>query len=191
MQFHNARLFILALLKKALPPTLYYHDVHHTIDVLNAVILIAETENISKSDLLLLKTAALFHDCGFINVYNNHEEEGCRIAREYLPQYNYDKIQIEAICAMIMATKMPQRPHTLLEKILCDADLDYLGRSDFEIIAHKLYKEWLAKDFIQNKTEWNNIQIRFLSSHHYWTNTAIKNRELLKKQHLKALKEMR
>ena len=29
------------------------------------------------------------------------------------------------------ATKIPQTPLTKLEEIICDADLDYLGREDF------------------------------------------------------------
>ena len=90
MQFRKAEKFIIAFLKQHLPSILSYHDFNHTIDVLEAAVRIAIAENISKSDLLLLKTAALFHDSGFIYVYDNHEAEGCRLARTYLPNLSSD-----------------------------------------------------------------------------------------------------
>ena len=140
--------------------------------------------------MVILKTAALFHDCGFVNVYHEHEEEGCRIALERLPAFDYTAEQVEKICELIMATKMPQQPKTTLEKILCDADLSYLGRDDYESTAQKLFEEWNQRGKISSVNEWNKVQIKFLESHHYWTSAGIAKGENKKKEHLKKLREM-
>src|SRR6185295_1199845 len=99
MQFHKAEQFITKLLQSELPDSLFYHSYEHTIEVLNAVEEIANEEHVTAEEILLLKTAALFHDSGFVKVYHGHEEEGCRIAREQLPSYDYTDDQIEKICS--------------------------------------------------------------------------------------------
>lgn len=189
MQFQKAEKYITGLLKSQLPDSLFYHNYDHTIEVLNAAIEIAREEQINGEDLILLKTAALFHDSGFVNVYQGHEEEGCNIAREQLPLFEYTHEQIEKICSLIMATKAPQNPQTHLEKILCDADLYYLGTDSFKERALTLLKEWRERGKIFSETEWHQEQIKFLETHHYLTKSAIANREKKKAEHLKKLKE--
>jgi len=191
MQFHKAEKYISDLLQSELPGSLFYHNYDHTLEVLNAVIEIAREEHIEGEDLLLLKTAALFHDSGFINAYYGHEEEGCKIARSRLPLFDYSDVQIEKICGLIMATKTPQNPQTHLEKILCDADLYYLGTDSFTETAKKLFREWLERGKINSEEEWQRMQIEFLESHHYRTRSAIANREKKKAEHLQNLKKER
>ena len=190
MQVEKAEKYIIELLRKELPDNLYYHDMQHTLNVLNRCMEIAREENVKdRYELEILKTAALYHDCGFINVYENHEEEGCRIARKVLPEFNYTKEEIETICNLIMKTKLPQQPETHLEKILCDADLDHLGREDFHEVGEKLYKEWGAMNKQLNEKEWNEVQVRFLETHHFWTQTSQKARAEKKAENLKEIKE--
>ncbi|GAB3898696.1 hypothetical protein GCM10028803_18650 [Larkinella knui] len=191
MNLPKAEEFILAKLKRDLSPTLYYHGIHHTLDVVEAASQLAHAENITDPDaLLLLRTAALYHDCGFISTYQGHEAEGCRYARETLPQFTYNSEQIERICGMIMATKIPQSPTNLLEEILCDADLDYLGRPDFGPIASTLFEELKERNFVCDEPAWNRIQVSFLESHHYWTQTATVLRQASKQERLAHLKEI-
>ncbi len=189
MNFQKAEKFISDLLQSELPGSLFYHNYDHTLDVLNAVIEIASGEQINGEDLILLKTAALFHDSGFINVYHGHEEEGCKIARSQLPLFDYTGEQIEKICRLIMATKTPQNPQTHLEKILCDADLYYLGTDSFAETGKKLFMEWQERGKINSEAEWHRMQIEFLESHRYRTQSAIANREKKKAEHLQNLKE--
>ena len=148
MKFTEASLYIQEELKNKLSATLFYHNYLHTMYVLKSAIEIAEAEKIKDADeLTLLKTAALYHDSGFINVYDLvTEEEACKIAEEALKRFDYSKVQIDIICRMIMKTKMPQEPETHLEKILCDADLDYLGTENFVPIGNNLLKELNAHD---------------------------------------------
>jgi hypothetical protein len=86
-----------------------------------------------------------------------------------------------------MATKIPQTPQTPLEKILCDADLDYLGRDDFYSIGSKLFEEMKTRGFVESEREWNLIQKTFLESHRYHTGFSRSNREAKKQQHLQEI----
>src|SRR5690606_41792165 len=93
--------------------------------------------------------------------------------------------QIKKICGMIMATKVPQQPQNHLEEIICDADLDYLGREDFFIIGDKLFAELSMYGILSTEEEWNSLQVRFLEAHNYFNKTAIKNRQKKKDKYLK------
>lgn len=188
MYFQKAKEFAFTKLRERLPDNLYYHGVHHTEDVCKAADEIASCEGITGESLVLLATAALFHDMGFIVQYQNHEEASCRLAEIKLIQFGYSIAQIEIIKGLIMATRIPQTPHTHLEEIICDADLDYLGREDFFEIAQTLQKEWMAVGIIKSIENWNKIQVRFLEDHHYFTNTAKKNRNAVKEKNLQKLK---
>lgn len=191
MEVAAAEKFVLNLLGSHLSETLFYHGLHHTKDVERVAFILAEEEGITdKESLTLLKTAALFHDCGFVNTYRDHEEEGCRIAREQLPLYGYSEKQIEMICGMIMATKIPQNPQNHLEMILCDADLDYLGRVDFDPIAATLFKELEVRAIVSDIDSWNRIQVKFLEAHQYHTQSAKQKREIYKQDHLNKLRQI-
>ena len=189
MQLKEVKKMILAKQKKELPKHLSYHSIDHIKDVYNSSKRIGNAENISSEDMTLLLTAALFHDSGFIERAKEHEKLSCKIARQYLPQYNYNPIQIDKICGMIMATKLPQTPLNILEEIICDADLDYLGRDDFFTIGDRLFTELSMYGIINNENDWNKLQISFLEKHHYFTKTAILLRQSKKDEHLHLLKQ--
>lgn len=188
MKYKAIKKFILDKLINELPEYLSYHRIAHVKDVLQASIVIGRREKVNEEDLILLKTAALFHDSGFIYGSTEHEEKSCEIARKYLPDYDYTTGQIEKICGMIMATKLPQRPHNHLEEILADADLDYLGRDDFFIIGDRLFKELVILDIISSEEEWNQLQVNFFKSHQYFTETSKNLRETVKAEHLAIIK---
>lgn len=188
MKFGEAKKFILGRLKSDLPNHLSYHSVEHVKDVFNACKILAESEGVKGEDLKLLLTAALFHDSGFLNGQKDHEKKSCQIAKKHLPDYGYSAEQIKKICGMIMATKVPQMPKNHLEEIICDADLDYLGRDDFFTIGDKLFAELSMYGILNTEDEWNKLQVRFLESHHFFTKTAIKLRQKRKDKHLKLVK---
>jgi HD superfamily phosphodiesterase len=136
-----------------------------------------------------VKTAALFHDAGFVkDKHAGHEAEGCLLAQTYLPDFGYSPRDIEQICAMIMATKIPQSPQNLLEQILCDADLDYLGRTDFVKIGNALFEELKAYNIMHDEKAWNRLQVSFLSAHKFHTQTNKSLREPVKQRYLENLK---
>ena len=189
MQFEAVRKFILKKLKTELPTHLYYHSLDHINDVYSSAELLAAGEGVNGENLTLLLTAVLFHDSGFTIQQKDHEELSCKLARQYLPEYGYSGAQIDVICGMVMATKVPQKPNNHLEQIICDADLDYLGRSDFYDIGNKLYTELSLYGLLHNEIEWNKLQVRFLEGHHYFTPTAIRLRQAGKDAHLQAIKD--
>lgn len=187
IRYQEAENFICNILKRDLSPKLYYHSFFHVMDVLSASLRIAENENITGEDLHLLRIAVLFHDSGFLLTYKNHEEAGCELVKKHLPQFGFNEDQIERICGMIMATKIPQQAKTLLEKTICDADLDYLGRDDFYPIGLTLFEEWKVFLNITEEKQWNTIQVNFLSLHIYHTDYSKRVRGALKDKHLNEL----
>lgn len=179
--------FILEMLTRDLAPDLYYHSIDHTMDVYNTSKFFAEKESISPSDTKLLLIAALYHDSGYLHQREDHETISCNIVRATLPGFDYTQSDIDTICGIIMATKLPQEPHNLLEQIICDADLDYLGRDDFFEIGNSLYRELKSAKLISNETDWDILQVDFLQKHHYFTATAQSLRGGKKQMHLNQL----
>jgi len=174
-------------LLKADMPKLPYHNVEHIYDVLNSAMTIAAHEKINKDDIKIIRVAALFHDAGFIQSPKDHEESGAQMAREMLPLFGFSTDQIEMIVKIILATRLPQSPTTQLEKIVCDADLDYLGRDDFYEIGGRLFVELKEQDMVETEREWNIMQRTFLQSHRYHTNFAQINRELSKQERIQEI----
>jgi adenylate cyclase len=190
IRFYDIQEVILDRLEKELPDYLHYHNVKHTVDVVTEVELIGWAEGCNDEEILLLKTAALFHDLGFIVEYDNHEYNGTVIAREMLPRYDYNPEQIEKICRLIFSTKMPPSPEGLLEEIICDSDLDYLGRSDFIPVSNTLYHELKSQNKIGSINDWNKLQIKFISGHQYFTATARSLREVNKQLQIERLSSL-
>lgn len=174
-------------LASELPKELSYHDVYHTLEVLRVCREYIERLQLSAHDAFLLETAALVHDTGYIWYIDDHEEHSIDFAKEFLPTYGYSEEDIKIITGIIEATKIPQKPTTLLEQIIGDADLNYLGTDKFYSIGEGLYRELLALHKVSNEEEWDQLQIRFLQKHHYHTDYAQKHREPVKQKHLQEL----
>jgi len=189
-QFADIQEIFLDKLEKELPSFLYYHNAKHTIDVITQVELIGWGEGVTDKELLILKTAALFHDMGQIQGAKNHEEKSCEYAEKLLTKFNYTKQEIELINNIIMATQLPPTPKTLLQKIICDSDLDYLGRSDFIPVSDTLFKELKEQNIITSLNEWNKLQVKFLSGHAYFTNTAKNLREVNKQDQIDRISDL-
>ncbi len=169
MQHAQAIEAILGKLKEELPHHLHYHSFEHTALVMESAREIALAENITGTDLFLLLTAAAYHDSGFLINHKNHEAAGCGLAEKMLPDFGYTTEQITVIQGMIMATKIPQDLKTKLEKVLCDADLAYLGGSKYHEISRNLFLELNALFEPMSEEQWNALQVNFLEHHHFWT----------------------
>lgn len=189
IDFEKIREQVIAKLEKELPPFLKYHAPEHTKHVLEKTIHIAGKEIVNEHDLLLLKIAALYHDTGFIVQRENHEEISCQIATKELKAMEFEPQDIEKICGMILATKIPQRPKNRLEEILADADLEYLGTDKFDYFSSNLYEEVKHFQPDLNIDEWNEIQVNFISSHHYHTSYCRQFREPGKLLNLEKLRK--
>jgi uncharacterized protein len=170
----RAKTYVFDRLGHELSSQLTYHSLHHTRDdVLPAAIHLGQQSGLDDALLLLLATAALYHDTGFIYHYHNHEDESIAIAQATLPEFGYDGEQIRQIAGMIAATKMPQRPRTKLDELLCDADLDLLGRKDFWRLNRNLLIE--TRRYIEptlSEAKWLKEQCVFLADHSYFSGAA-------------------
>ncbi|MDR0815061.1 MAG: HD domain-containing protein [Bacteroidales bacterium] len=189
-QFGDLQEHILDMLENRLPEHLFYHNVKHTVDVVTESELIGWAEGLNDHSLLLLKTAALFHDTGHTISYADHEDRSTEIARECLPDYGYSAGEIDEICRIIMATKLPPKPADLLESIICDCDLDYLGRADFVPVSNTLYEELKAMNKMSSLNDWNKLQLKFISSHQYFTETGRNLREVKKQEQIERIKQL-
>lgn len=184
MNIRKLKKFVLGKLVNELSDKLTYHGVNHTIHVLKTCNQYIKRMHVPANEAYLLRTAALMHDTGFIWNYENHEQESIRFTKELLPFWKYTNTEIEKIIGIINATKIPQTPHNLLEQIMGDADLDYLGTDLFHKIGNKLYRELMALNKITNEEQWDRIQVNFLQNHVYHTPFAKKHREPVKQKYL-------
>lgn len=159
-----------------IPAYYKYHSLRHTLDVIEMTIKIGHGENLPENEIDLLKVAALFHDTGYLKERKNHEQHSCEVFEEYADKYGFNKEYYPFVKNCIMATCIPQRPSTIHERVLCDADLDYLGRTDFHEIAEGLFEEFIACGDIQNREQWNHLQVKFLGNIIYHTDYSKKHR---------------
>ena len=189
MDVLKANQYILRKLKNELPSKLTYHTFRHSIDVVRFAELLAVAEGVTGEDLVLVQTAAAYHDSGFLIQYNKNEPIGCEIAKRELPQFGYNETQINTICDIIIATQIPQSPKNLLAQVVCDSDLDYLGTEDFYYQGNCLRKELATQDVTFSERQWLELEIGFMEKHSYFTKTSKMLRDDVKATYVSELKE--
>ncbi|MBT8205330.1 MAG: HD domain-containing protein [Eudoraea sp.] len=177
---------ILEDLSEKLPEYLTYHCLDHMIDVANVCDLYINYYKIGKPEADLLRIAAVSHDYGYLYAPKNHEERGIIGIAPRLEK-DYSKKEIDFISGLIRATRIPQNPQSFYEEIMADADLDYLGREDYDKWSERLYQEFLHYGVVHNNVEWLEVQIKFLENHHYHTDLAKEKRADTKNQKLQEL----
>lgn len=187
MNLNHLSEFVMEKMKRELPASIIYHSTDHTRDVYESAIRLAFLEGLDEHSTRLVAAAALFHDIGITIRFEDHETNSAAIAGEYLPSFGFNAEDIGAIQSMILATRLPQQANTHAEKILCDADLDYLGRRDFFVIGQKLRLEWELSGKLINLSDWYILQMDFLKSHQYFTSSAKRLRNEVKLQNLKEI----
>lgn len=180
---------MLEKLEESLPPYCYYHNLEHTMRVLEAVEVLAAGEQITDPEILdLLRTAAVYHDCGFIRQYKMNEPVAAEMASEYLPGFGYTADQIAFVNRLILVTTLGAEPKDIHEQIIKDADFDYLGQDGYWEISLKLKEEWNHVGIVFDMPGWIELQDRFLTGHRFYTNSALKLREPKKQEFLVMIK---
>jgi uncharacterized protein len=180
--------YVLERLGRELSPRLTYHNLEHTRDdVVPAARRLAALHGLPLAQTTLLTTAAWFHDLGFVERREGHEQVSIRIAREVLPRFGYGGEDVETIIGIISATRLPQSPNAVLEQLMADADLDVLGRADFLDKNEGLRVEHANHGEPAERRAWYASQIEFLRQHRYFTATATELRSAGKRDNLAAL----
>ncbi len=173
INFSAASAYALSRIEREIEPQFCYHNILHTRDDVHpAAVRLGRLCGVSADEMVLLETAALFHDIGFIEQGRGHETISARIVGEMLPRWGFSAENIQTIQQMICATALPQSPQTLLDKILCDSDLDILGHDDFLPRNLLLYAELSATGREVGLHDWYTGQHRFLVNHTYHTPAA-------------------
>lgn len=189
MQYIRLFSYVISKLELEIPEHITYHNFQHTLTVLENAVAIAEKENMTEDEKILLKTAALLHDVGFIKNHLNHEMLSCEFAKTHLPDFDYSAKEIAMICEMIMATKLPQTPKNKMSEILCDADLYYLGGEEYELYANQLFEEFKNTGILKTRDAWQKRQIDFMKEHRYFTKSVQEERNHKKNENTTFLEE--
>jgi predicted metal-dependent HD superfamily phosphohydrolase len=194
---HTARLktvdqYIRELFRDELPDGIKFHNANHTLHPTKGVVAaanrIAKNEGISENDRELLITAAYFHDTGYIREYENNEPIAARMAFRILKLIGYKPKEVEKIQKMILSTDLDREPKTHVEKILCDADLDHLGREDFFKLDVRLREGRGARGIdVSDDVIWYRGTLELLKKHQYYTQSQKKLREKRKQKNIKML----
>ena len=189
--FDKARNYVLARLEHELSPDLIYHCLGHTQnEVVPSADLLATMEKVGDDDRLLLLTGAYFHDFGFIRQRQDHESISIQLAEQALPAFGYSEADVAVVRGIIQATRLPQTPTTLLERIMADADMDDLGHKDFWKRSADIRKELDLYGIKYTDVEWYTYQLDLLQSHSYFTESARLLRNTLKQEHLLEVKRL-
>jgi predicted metal-dependent HD superfamily phosphohydrolase len=184
--------YIRELFRDELPSAIKYHNADHTLHPTKGVVAVANRialfENISERDRELLIAAAYFHDTGYIREYDKNEPIAARMAGRILKLIGYKPAEIKKVQKMILATDLACKPQSLVEKILCDADLDHLGRDDFFKRDGKLRKGRDARGIdVSDEAKWYRGTLELVKKHKYYTESQKELREKKKQKNLEQL----
>ena len=167
-----------------------YHNLDHTKRVIGAAIDIGINYDLSEKDWRCLLTACLLHDYGFIESHVDHEKISAKLSSQILPKYGFSETDIQIINSLIIVTKLEEKPKNLLESIIRDSDLEYLGSEDFIKISPLLKKEWINCKVVKSDSEFYKIQYEFILNHSFYTDFMIKNSINQKKVNIDYAKSM-
>jgi predicted metal-dependent HD superfamily phosphohydrolase len=188
-----ARAYVTDIFQHKVKPEFVFHSLEHTEDVVEACSHLANHYHLNEDDRFVLLLAAWFHDVGYsLGQSEGHEEVSAQIAAEFLGSRHVDEGTVQRVVSCIRATRMPQSPVNLVEKILCDADLFHLSTGDFKARNSLLKQEresMLGHKI--DKKEWRKGNIQFLENHHYFTDYGQEHLESRKQQNLAQLYKKR
>lgn len=183
--------FVFNLLKDKLSSSFIYHNFNHTSDVVKAVGILSEQEGIEAIEREMLVVAAWFHDTGYVQGFENHEERSVEIATEFLTQNEKSSAYINQVSVLIRATKYTYIPQTILEKIIKDADFYHFATDNYAERCELLRREWESLKYKQaSDLEWAKENLNVLKQcHHYYTDYAIANWQVLKEKNISLIQE--
>ena len=166
------------------------HNLDHTKRVISAAVDIGSNYDLSEKDWRCLLTACLLHDYGFIESHVDHEKISEKLSSQILPKYGFSETDIQIINSLIIVTKLEEKPKNLLESIIRDSDLEYLGSEDFIKISPLLKQEWINCKVVKSDSEFYKIQYEFILNHSFYTDFMIKNSINQKKVNIDYAKSM-
>ncbi len=164
----EAENYVKDLLDKELSEDCLFHTIEHTLDVVRNAEIIGDYSNLCEECKDVLRVAALFHDVGYIDSYEDHEIGSAAYASQFLLSKNVHESIIKQVVDSILATKMPQEPKDDISKILCDADLMNMTFDDYFEHIDLMRQEWEKTGKAKlNKQQAYKTSLEFFESHQY------------------------
>jgi predicted metal-dependent HD superfamily phosphohydrolase len=169
----ESRFYVTGLFNNYLPAICKFHNIHHTLNVVQFCHELGEHYRLTKTDMEKLLLAAWFHDTGYCLNMDNHENESVTVVSTFLDSHNLTEKYMTSVKNLILATKRSDEPVTLAEQIICDADTQHLGAEDYFKWSMLLKEEFQLKNSQElSAKEWNHMNICFFNSHRYFTEYA-------------------
>ncbi len=165
----QVRDYVERFISEKFPSGICYHNIDHIYDVVKGCRIIGADCNVNSLDMEMVEAAAWLHDIGYYAGYENHEEVSASLAREFLLNHGWSLREVEIISNCILSTKVPQNPQTLLEEIICDADLFHLATDKFFEKSDLLWREFTLYDKNLTKEQWKINSRKFVEAHNYFT----------------------
>lgn len=185
--FQDTEHFVREYFAENVPGKYVFHDFEHTVQTVTAVRIIAEGFQLDDRAVMLAQLATWFHDTGYAQGPEDHEERSCDIAERFLTG-KIPAEDIETVLGCIRATKVPQNPSNLLEQVICDADLSHLGMDIYWSRTGKLRQEFvLARNRVMSEPEWVDFELNFMLNHEYHTVIA---QEMFNKRKAKHIQQL-
>ena len=164
------RNYVIVFLSENLSDQLSFHNIGHTYEVADAVREIGLQTYLSEEEMLIVQVSAWFHDCGYANTYIGHEDESKKLAMNFLKKFGSDENFIEAVLRCIESTKYPPQPASLLEKVMCDADMYHLTKANYAKYSKAIRQEFETYlGLVYTNQEWQMKNYQFLTEHQYFT----------------------
>lgn len=189
----SAEDYVFNLLKHEIHISFLYHNCVHTDRVYRSLNEILDNTQVSENDKYILKLATLFHDTGYIKTRDGHEEEGAKIAEQFLKKHKVAPEIIAEVSRYILATKFNEPPKNNLEEIIKDADCSHFGKEYFEEASELLRQEYELQNIKTYTTpEWIEENLTFLTDkHQFFTDYALNNWQPQKEKNILALTKKR
>lgn len=185
--FEKIESYAIELLSTGALCEMCYHNIEHTRRVVNNVEVIGKHENVTEEEMFILKATAWFHDLGYINAYDGHEDESKILAKAFLLKEGVENGLINAILSGIDSTRVPQSPKNSLEEIIADGDLFDLGTDDYFELSVRLFNEWNECGKPGDINRMWELSLEFLKGHSYFTSYGRRFLKPKKQENIQAL----
>lgn len=170
---NKASEYVIQTLENQLSEKVVYHNLSHTLEVVESVELMGKRSGLGPEEMEELLLAAWFHDIGYMKDYYQHELRSAEHCSRILTKWNYPSDKTNNIAKLILATQLPHNPSNLHEGIVCDADICYIGKKEFNLRSRILRDEWekvLNQKF--SEKQWIETNINFLTQNKFHTKHA-------------------
>lgn len=183
--------YVTTLLETKLDPQFYFHNYQHTANVVAASQEIGLQSGLDSGELAIIMLASYFHDTGYTIAYKDHELASVAFANDFLAKIGVDETLIAKVASCILATRFPQRPNSLMEMVICDADFYHFAMEGYLTYAQALKMEWHDKLGLQySESQWNGINLEMLQSHQYFTPYGKNRLQERKEKNINLLKQV-